>query len=67
MLILLTITVITNLVTRLTIGIGTLRVAIMLAVSFINLVLANYKFHRLSKYSLLQPKLRAVSGLPPRL
>lgn len=53
MLILLIITITVQLITHDSIGIGTLRVAILLLVCFINLVLAYFRFHLASKFSLI--------------
>lgn len=50
---LLIITVAIQLITHDTMSIGTLRVAAMLLVSFLNLVLAYFGYHQISKYSLI--------------
>ncbi len=50
---LLIITVSIQLITHDSMSIGTLRVAAMLLVSFLNLVLAYFRYHQISKYSLI--------------
>jgi serine phosphatase RsbU (regulator of sigma subunit) len=53
MLCILVITITTSILTHDTIGFGTLRVGIMLAVSLVNLALAHYGYQQISKYSLI--------------